>query len=61
MRKKTKNEQFDTAMATEWKTQIEELESKLATQTKEIESHIEAIAILENQKLDLMQGSLLAI
>ena len=36
--------------------QITNLESKVAAQTKEIETHIEAIAQLENQKLDLTQG-----
>ncbi|XP_014208858.1 protein lava lamp isoform X2 [Copidosoma floridanum] len=41
--------------AGEWQERIPDLEGKVSAQAKEIESHIEAIAILENQKLDLMQ------
>ncbi|XP_031783521.1 golgin subfamily B member 1 isoform X9 [Nasonia vitripennis] len=43
------------ASAGDWKERIADLEGKVASQAKEIETHIEAIAILENQKLDLMQ------
>lgn len=31
----------------------------MEAQAKEIESHIEAISILENQKLDIVQGKIL--
>uniref|UniRef100_A0ABD2WLA6 Protein lava lamp n=1 Tax=Trichogramma kaykai TaxID=54128 RepID=A0ABD2WLA6_9HYME len=43
------------ASAAEWKDRIQALEGKNSSQAKEIEAHIEAIAILENQKLDLIQ------
>ncbi|XP_058788968.1 protein lava lamp-like isoform X2 [Phymastichus coffea] len=43
------------ASTSEWKERIGDLEGKVSAQAKEIEAHIEAIAILENQKLDLMQ------
>lgn len=37
---------------------IGELESKVTSQVNEIESHLEAIVQLENQKLDLTQGNI---
>ncbi|XP_043483332.1 trichohyalin-like isoform X2 [Leptopilina heterotoma] len=43
------------ASAGEWKEQISDLEGKVNAQAKEIQGHIDAIAALENQKLDLMQ------
>ncbi|XP_020278721.1 protein lava lamp-like isoform X2 [Pseudomyrmex gracilis] len=43
------------ASAGDWQERIADLESKVASQTKDIQMHIEAIAILENQKLDLTQ------
>ncbi|XP_033217023.1 golgin subfamily B member 1-like isoform X2 [Belonocnema kinseyi] len=43
------------ASAGDWKEQIADLEGKVNAQAKEIQAHIEAIAALENQKLDLMQ------
>ncbi|XP_051172975.1 uncharacterized protein LOC127289217 isoform X3 [Leptopilina boulardi] len=43
------------ASAGDWKEQISDLEGKVNAQTKEIQGHIDAIAALENQKLDLMQ------
>ncbi|XP_012232589.2 protein lava lamp isoform X2 [Linepithema humile] len=43
------------ASAGDWQERIADLESKVASQTKEIQMHIDAIAILENQKLDLTQ------
>ncbi|XP_060816665.1 golgin subfamily B member 1-like isoform X1 [Bombus pascuorum] len=43
------------ASAGDWQERVVDLESKVSAQTKEIEMQIEAIAILENQKLDLMQ------
>lgn len=46
------------ASAGDWQERVVDLESKVSAQTKEIEMQIEAIAILENQKLDLMQGNL---
>lgn len=48
-----------TASAGDWQERVADLESKVSSQTKEIQMHIDAIAILENQKLDLMQGNLL--
>lgn len=47
-----------TASAGDWQGRVVDLESKISTQTKEIQMHIDAIATLENQKLDLMQGNL---
>lgn len=41
--------------AGDWQERIADLESKVAVQAKEIQMHTEAIATLENQKLDLMQ------
>ncbi|KAG7187982.1 hypothetical protein KM043_013938 [Ampulex compressa] len=38
-----------------WKERVTELESKVFTQAKEIQGHVEAITTLENQKLDLTQ------
>ncbi|XP_023289922.1 golgin subfamily B member 1 isoform X2 [Orussus abietinus] len=43
------------ASAADWQDRIADLESKVSTQTKEIQDHIDAIATLENQKLDLIQ------
>ncbi|XP_034183069.2 uncharacterized protein LOC117605632 isoform X2 [Osmia lignaria lignaria] len=43
------------ASAGDWQERVIDLESKVSAQTKEIEMQIEAIATLENQKLDLMQ------
>ncbi|KAJ8674067.1 hypothetical protein QAD02_005329 [Eretmocerus hayati] len=45
----------EKASAGEWQQRISDLEGKVSSQAKEIETHINAIAILENQKLDLMQ------
>jgi len=47
-----------TASAGDWQERVADLESKVSSQTKEIQMHIDAIAILENQKLDLTQGNL---
>lgn len=44
------------ASSSEWQERVSELENKLATQATEMQNHIDAIATLENQKLDLMQG-----
>lgn len=49
------------ASAGDWQERVIDLESKVSAQTKEIEMQIEAIATLENQKLDLMQGNLCII
>jgi hypothetical protein len=46
-----------TAAAGDWQNNISDLEGKVTMQAKEIQAHIEAIAILENQKLDLIQGN----
>lgn len=46
------------ASAGDWQERVVDLESKVSAQTKEIEMQIEAIATLENQKLDLLQGNL---
>ncbi|CAK9810672.1 Protein lava lamp [Anthophora quadrimaculata] len=43
------------ASAGDWQERVVDLESKVSAQTKEIQMQIEAIATLENQKLDLMQ------
>ncbi|XP_011157500.2 protein lava lamp isoform X2 [Solenopsis invicta] len=43
------------ASAGDWQERVADLESKVSSQTKEIQMHIDAIAILENQKLDLTQ------
>lgn len=43
------------ASAGDWQERVADLESKVSSQTKEIQMHIDAIATLENQKLDLMQ------
>ncbi|XP_043791932.1 golgin subfamily B member 1-like isoform X3 [Apis laboriosa] len=43
------------ASAGDWQERVVDLESKVSAQTKEIEMQIEAIATLENQKLDLLQ------
>ena len=48
-----------TASADDWQERINDLEGKVSAQAKEIQTHIESIAILENQKLDLMQGNAL--
>ncbi|CAL7944495.1 unnamed protein product [Xylocopa violacea] len=45
----------EKASAGDWQERVVDLESKVSAQTKEIEMQIEAIATLENQKLDLMQ------
>lgn len=42
----------------DWQERVVDLENKVSAQAKEIEMQIEAIATLENQKLDLMQGNL---
>lgn len=47
-----------TASAGDWQERVADLENKVSSQTKEIQMHIDAIATLENQKLDLMQGNL---
>ncbi|XP_018406010.1 PREDICTED: golgin subfamily A member 4-like isoform X2 [Cyphomyrmex costatus] len=43
------------ASAGDWQERVADLENKVSSQTKEIQMHIDAIAILENQKLDLTQ------
>ncbi|KAI4495543.1 hypothetical protein M0802_008555 [Mischocyttarus mexicanus] len=43
------------ASAGDWQERIAELESRVSMQTEEIQKNIDAIAILENQKLDLIQ------
>ncbi|XP_043496529.1 golgin subfamily A member 4-like isoform X1 [Polistes fuscatus] len=43
------------ASAGDWQERIAELESRVSMQTDEIQKNIDAIAILENQKLDLIQ------
>ncbi|KOX80113.1 Protein lava lamp [Melipona quadrifasciata] len=43
------------ASAGDWQERVVDLENKVSAQAKEIEMQIEAIATLENQKLDLMQ------
>lgn len=45
------------ASAGDWQECIVDLENKVSAQTKEIQMQIEAIATLENQKLDLTQGN----
>lgn len=45
----------EKASAGDWQERVVDLESKVSAQTKEIEMQIEAIATLENQKLDLLQ------
>ncbi|XP_076231576.1 uncharacterized protein LOC143177513 isoform X2 [Calliopsis andreniformis] len=45
----------EKASAGDWQERIVDLENKVSAQTKEIQMQIEAIAALENQKLDLMQ------
>ncbi|XP_015171904.1 PREDICTED: golgin subfamily A member 4-like isoform X2 [Polistes dominula] len=45
----------EKASAGDWQERISELESRLSMQTDEIQKNIDAIAILENQKLDLIQ------
>ncbi|XP_070167505.1 golgin subfamily A member 4 isoform X3 [Polyergus mexicanus] len=45
----------EKASAGDWQERVADLESKVSSQTKEIQMHIDAIATLENQKLDLMQ------
>ena len=47
-----------TASTGDWKNRIADLESRVSIQTKDIQANIEAIATLENQKLDLMQGNI---
>lgn len=47
-----------TASAGDWQERIADLENNVSSQKKEIQIHIDAIAILENQKLDLTQGNL---
>ena len=46
------------ASAGDWQERVVDLENKVSAQAKELEMQIEAIATLENQKLDLMQGNL---
>ncbi|KAK9300132.1 hypothetical protein QLX08_007060 [Tetragonisca angustula] len=41
--------------AGDWQERVVDLENKVSAQAKELEMQIEAIATLENQKLDLMQ------
>lgn len=48
-----------TASTGDWQARIADLEGKVSAQANEIQSHIEAIAILENQKLDLIQGKVI--
>ncbi|KAL6447475.1 hypothetical protein ACFW04_000005 [Cataglyphis niger] len=43
------------ASAGDWQERVADLENKVSSQTNEIQMHIDAIATLENQKLDLMQ------
>ncbi|XP_063972427.1 protein lava lamp-like isoform X2 [Diachasmimorpha longicaudata] len=43
------------ASSVELQTRVGDLESKIETQTSTIQAHVDAIAALENQKLDLMQ------
>ncbi|KAK9300133.1 hypothetical protein QLX08_007060 [Tetragonisca angustula] len=43
------------ASAGDWQERVVDLENKVSAQAKELEMQIEAIATLENQKLDLMQ------
>ncbi|XP_046838140.1 protein lava lamp-like isoform X1 [Vespa crabro] len=43
------------ASAGDWQERIAELESRVSMQTDEIQKNIDAIAMLENQKLDLIQ------
>ncbi|XP_015600609.1 protein lava lamp isoform X2 [Cephus cinctus] len=45
----------EKASAGDWQSRVADLDSKVSAQAIEIESHIQAIATLENQKLDLMQ------
>lgn len=45
----------EKASAGDWQERIAELESRVSMQTDEIQKNIDAIAILENQKLDLIQ------
>lgn len=45
----------EKASAGDWQERVVDLENKVSAQAKEIEMQIEAIATLENQKLDLMQ------
>ncbi|XP_018360698.1 PREDICTED: protein lava lamp-like isoform X3 [Trachymyrmex cornetzi] len=45
----------EKASTGDWQERVVDLESKVSSQTKEIQMHIDAIAILENQKLDLTQ------
>lgn len=47
------------ASAGDWQERIAELESRVSMQTDEIQKNIDAIAMLENQKLDLIQGNVL--
>lgn len=47
------------ASAADWQECIVDLENNVSAQTRDIQIQIEAIATLENQKLDLMQGNLL--
>lgn len=47
------------ASAGDWQERIAELESRVSMQTDEIQKNIDAIAVLENQKLDLIQGNVL--
>ncbi|KAK9300131.1 hypothetical protein QLX08_007060 [Tetragonisca angustula] len=45
----------EKASAGDWQERVVDLENKVSAQAKELEMQIEAIATLENQKLDLMQ------
>ncbi|XP_048512104.1 protein lava lamp isoform X2 [Athalia rosae] len=45
----------EKASAGDWQERIVDLETKISAQSNEIDSQLQAIAILENQKLDLMQ------
>ncbi|XP_066590070.1 protein lava lamp-like isoform X2 [Prorops nasuta] len=45
----------EKASSGDWQERIIDLESKVATQEKELQMHIAAIGALENQKLDLIQ------
>ncbi|KAK2581659.1 hypothetical protein KPH14_002157 [Odynerus spinipes] len=45
----------EKASAGDWQERIADLESRVSIQTDEMQKHVDAIAILENQKLDLIQ------
>lgn len=49
--------EFCAASSVELQTRISELENKVEAQERDIRAQVEAIAVLENQKLDLIQGN----